>query len=273
MKNKILNYSDCIEIADGIFWVGLFDETTSINNNPYLIIDNKEAVLIDGGNRNEFSTVMLKILRTGINPKNITRLIYHHYDPDLCGNIPHMEEVICSEDLKIISHFENNVFINCYSLKTPKLCIEDMGFHFDFSSGRRLEFVRTPYAHSAGSFITYDTKTKVLFSSDILGGYDHDWSLFSRISEQCRGCSPSEICPFNKKYCQITGILEFNKRVMPSYKAFQYALKVIEEKDVLLIAPQHGSVFQNPNSQKIIIERLKLLKKLGFDYFLEEKGS
>jgi flavorubredoxin len=30
---------------------------------------------------------MLKILRTGLKPAQIKRLIYHHYDPDLCGSL------------------------------------------------------------------------------------------------------------------------------------------------------------------------------------------
>ena len=273
MKNEKLNYSDCIEIAEGTYWVGLWDRGAACNSNPYLIVDNKEAVLIDAGNRNDFSTVMLKILRAGVKPKNITRLIYQHYDPDLCGNMPHMEEVIGSKDLRIITHSENVNFINSYSMKTPKQCIEELNFHYDFSSGRRLEFIRTPYSHAAGSFITYDTKTKVLFSSDIFGGYDSDWSLYSRVSEQCENCCPTEICPNSKKKCQIICIWEFHKRVMPSVKALHYALKLIEEKDVSLIAPQHASIFQTATNRRIIIERLKSLNKLGIDYFLEEKGS
>ena len=273
MKNEMLNYSDCVEIAEGTYWVGLWDEVTALKCNPYLIVDDNEAVLIDSGSRNEFSTVMLKILRTGVNPKNIKRLIYQHYDPDLCGNIPHMEEVIGGNDLRIISHYENNVFIDCYSTKTPKLCIENMDFHFDFSSGRRLEFIRTPYSHAAGSFITYDTKTKVLFSSDIFGAYDSDWSLYSRISEECVNCRPTKICPVSKKNCQIICVWQFHKRVMPSKKALHYALNLIEEKDVSLIAPQHASILNTTLSQRIIIERLRSLENVGIEYFLDEKRS
>lgn len=88
MKSRELDYSDYVEIAEGVFWVGFADETAGIHCNPYLIVDNNEAVLIDSGSRNDFSTVMLKIMRTGTNPGNIKRLIYQHYDPDLCGNIP-----------------------------------------------------------------------------------------------------------------------------------------------------------------------------------------
>lgn len=55
-----------VSIADGIYWVGYSDDNRGLHCNPYLIIEGDEAVLIDGGNRDDFSTVMLKILRTGL---------------------------------------------------------------------------------------------------------------------------------------------------------------------------------------------------------------
>jgi glyoxylase-like metal-dependent hydrolase (beta-lactamase superfamily II) len=109
-----------VNIAEGIYWVGYSDDNRGLHCNPYLIIEGDEAVLIDGGNRDDFSTVMLKILRTGIAPSQITRLIYQHYDPDLCGSLPQLEAIINSHALRIISHTENNVFIHYYSAKTEK---------------------------------------------------------------------------------------------------------------------------------------------------------
>ena len=123
MSDAELDYNEYIEIADGVYWVGFADKDIGLHCNPYLIVDGGEAVLLDGGSRNDFSTVMLKIMRTGTNPRNIHRLIYHHYDPDLCSNLPHMEALINCPELKIISHYENNIFINYYSAHTPKLDI------------------------------------------------------------------------------------------------------------------------------------------------------
>lgn len=152
-----------VYIAEGIYWVGYYDENRGLHCNPYLVIEGDEAVLIDGGNRDDFSTVMLKILRTGIAPSQITRLIYQHYDPDLCGSLPQLEAIINNPALRIISHTESNVFIHYYSAKTEKLDFRDLGGHFDFATGRRLEFYATPFCHQPGSFVTYDTKTKTLF--------------------------------------------------------------------------------------------------------------
>ena len=81
MKRKDLDLEKSpVEISEGIYWVGYTDDNAGLHCNPYLIIENDEAVLIDGGNRDDFSTVMLKILRTGLDPCRISRLIYQHYD-------------------------------------------------------------------------------------------------------------------------------------------------------------------------------------------------
>lgn len=269
MSQKEIDYNSYIEIADGIYWVGFADEGAGLHCNPYLIVDEDEAVLIDGGSRDDFSTVMLKIMRTGTNPKHIQRLIYQHYDPDLCGNIPHLEAIIDNPDLRILSHSENNIFINYYSTKLPKDDIQSTGFYYEFSSGRRLEFARTPYSHSTGSFVTYDTKTKVLFSSDLFGSYDTGWDLFTGITEECGECNPSQICPITGKTCELSGVYDFHRRIMTSTKALQFALKQIEKWDITMIAPQHGRIFNTDHSRKVVIKRLKEMKDVGIDGYLE----
>ena len=268
MDNLTLDYNEYIEIADGIYWVGFSDKGAGFHCNPYLIIDHDEAVLIDGGSRNDFGTVMLKILRTGTNPKNIKRLIYHHYDPDLCGNIPHLEALIGSGDLKILSHRENNIFIEYYAVKSPKLCIEDLGFIYEFSSGRRLEFIPTPYCHSTGSFVTYDRKTRTMFSSDIFGSYDTNWTLYSEITIECADCEPERVCPGTGRPCQVMGILDFHRRVMPATRALKYAIDKIERLDLAMIAPQHGSILSHEIAIRVVIDRLKSLKGVGIDCLL-----
>ncbi len=272
MNNQAPDYSEYIEIADGVYWVGFADEQIGLHCNPYLIVDDGEAVLLDSGSRDDFSTVMLKVIRAGVSPNMIRRLIYHHYDPDLCGNIPHMETMINSKDLQIISHYENNIFINYYSVRSPKQCIENMDYTYEFASRRRLQFIRTPYSHSPGSFVTYDTKTKVLFSSDIFGSYDYNWDLFTQIDGSCKSCVPGETCPITQKSCQILGILNFHRRVMTSAKALHYALSEIEKLDISMIAPQHGSILNTPAAIEAAIGHLKSLTNVGIDYFLEEEG-
>ncbi|MGI6733280.1 MAG: MBL fold metallo-hydrolase [Anaerovoracaceae bacterium] len=270
-NRKDLDYLQPIEIAEGVFWVGFADTTLGLRCNPYLIIDGDEAVLIDGGSRGDFSTVMMKILRTGLNPSKIKRLIYQHYDPDLCGNLPHLEAVIDNKDLKIISQRENNIFIHFFSTASKKLCIETMNYSYTFGNGRRLEFIMIPYAHSPGSFMTYDCKTKTLFSSDLFGSYDNIWDLYLRDTDECRNCIPRRNCQVHSRRCPINGILAFHQRVMNSAASLRYALEQVESREVALLAPQHGSLIDSPEQMKTVIQHLKKLEHVGFDYYMHKK--
>jgi flavorubredoxin len=94
LKKDDIDLETSVEIADGVYWVGFYDEQAGLHCNPYLIIDNDEAMVIDGGSRPDFATVMMKILQTGIAPNKIKALLYQHYDPDLCGSIPNFEDII-----------------------------------------------------------------------------------------------------------------------------------------------------------------------------------
>ena len=268
MNDQELNYNEYVRIAEGIYWVGFADKRGGLHCNPYLITDGDEAVLLDSGSCNDFSTVMLKIMRTGTNPQHIRRLIYHHYDPDLCGNIPHVEALINNPELKIISHYENNIFIHYYSTRSPKQCIEQLDYRYTFASGRELRFIRTPYCHSPGTFMTFDTQTRTLFSSDLFGSYDRSWSLYTQLNEQCGLCDCPAICPQTGQPCQMNGILDFHRRIMPSSRALEYALDRVEETDAALIAPQHGSILHTRIAQDATISQLRMLGNVGIDDFL-----
>ena len=260
-----------IEIADGIYWLGYSYGSSSLHCNPYLIVEGDEAVLVDGGSRDDFSYVMLKILRTGLRPAQIKRLIYHHYDPDLCGNLPQMEAMINTPELHIISHAENNVFIHYYSKKTPKIDYRSINNEFVFESGRRLAFYGTPFCHAPGSFVTYDTKTKTLFSSDLFGSYDTEWALFTDLNPACEICYANQICPVTGKACPLYPIGQFHQHIMTSNAALIHALDVMEALDIERIAPQHGSILSGKQQVQLALHYLRRLGDVGIDYLASEK--
>ena len=265
MVNLNLNYDDPIKIAENIYWVGFYDKLSGLHCNPYLIVDGDEAVILDGGSRPDFPTVMTKILKTGTNPSAIRALIYHHYDPDLCGSVSDYEDIIEGTNLKIMSTAENNHFIHHYGPSTKLTDIADTNNRFTFSSGRTLQFIRTPYAHSAGSFITYDEQSDVAFTSDLFGSYSKQWDLFIALEEVCRSCDYDDLCPNEKPYCAISDILAFHKMVMPSNKALHHAIKIILQVSAGMIAPQHGSVIPSQADFKAIGARLLDLNGVGID--------
>lgn len=259
-----------IEIAEGVFWLGFLEENRGLHCNPYLIVDNDEAIIIDGGSRTDFSTVMMKILQTGLNPEQVTTLLYHHYDPDLCSSIIHFEDIIKNKNLRIISHRENNVFIRYYGHTTPIQCIETLNYTYTFTSGRTLKFIKTPYAHSTGSFVTFDEKTNILFSSDLFGTIGEKyWSLIFKIPDKCKTCRIYSTCESeSNKPCRLYSMMNFHKRIMPSSKSLKYAMQQIENLPIEMIAPQHGSIVKNKNDVEFLIKLLKNMENVGIEKYL-----
>jgi flavorubredoxin len=259
------DYEGAVEIEDGVYWVGFYDKQAGLHCNPYMIIDNDEALVIDGGSRPDFATVMMKILQTGIAPDQIVALLYQHYDPDLCGSIPNFESLIKNKDLKIISDSENLMFIRHYSVSSQMVPISKLNFRYRFSSGRILEFIKTPYAHSGGSIVTFDQASGILFSSDLFGSTGTEWELFLKLKPECIDCVNLEVCPAKMDSCPIKDILDFHKVLMPSKKALRYSIEKILELPFRTIAPQHGSIIKDKEVMLCVFERLAALEDVGID--------
>jgi flavorubredoxin len=261
--------SEPVEIGKGVFWTGFYDRSVDLLCNPYLIVEGDEAVLIDGGSRPDFPGVMMKIMKTGIMPKDIKVLIYQHYDPDLCGSLPHLESIIDNPQLKILTNKENIRFIKHYGGSVPFETLDDTGYKFEFKSGRRLEFFNTPYAHTQGSFITFDHETKILFTSDIFGSYSNNRQLFLKIDPKCFNCTLEDKCPIDKNFCHLKNICEFHKGLMTSERALKYAMEVISAIPFEKIAPQHGSILEDIETTALIVKHLRNLKDVGVDAYLK----
>ena len=152
---------------------------SNLTCNPYLVVQDDQAILIDSGSRTDFAAATMKILQTEVDPRKVIGLIYQHYDPDLCESMSNFIDMCDNPDLKIISERRNNVFISFYIPRDKYELLDSIDDHDHTLSlnGRVLEFIPNPYAHSPGSFITYDKRTKTLFSSDLFGSYSTQWEL------------------------------------------------------------------------------------------------
>ncbi len=210
--------------TDDIYWVGFADRKVGFSNNPYLIVDGNEAMLIDPGSRapEHYRVVhnkVAKVLRGDF--EKIKYMMVQHQDPDLCAALP-LFEVIVNPEVKIYAQSRSALFLRYYGVNSEVVPIED-GDEFVFESGRKLTFITTPYVHFAGSHVTYDHKTKSLFSSDIFGGFSINWSLYA-----------------NKYY--LEAFKAFTEPYIGSKEALLSALEKISAFEIERILPQHGSI-------------------------------
>lgn len=267
-----IDYNYPVRLAEGVYWVGYHNPGSGLHCNPYLITDGDEAVLIDGGSRPDFPNVMMKILQTGIHPSCIKAMIFQHYDPDLCAGIPNFEDIIGREDLLVISDFRNNSFIKHYSVSSRIVALEEIKHEFVFSSGRSIKFFNTPYAHSAGSFVSFDNSSGVLFTSDLFGSFGKEWDLYFEYFVECLECRDHDRCPKNRHFCPVDDMMIFHRSIMPSNRALKMALEIMADIPFSMIAPQHGSVIDKADKILFAFRKLCSLENVGVDSLLGERA-
>ncbi|MBI4993353.1 MBL fold metallo-hydrolase [Candidatus Wolfebacteria bacterium] len=244
--NNNHNYDDAVQVAPGIYWVGFYDKDAIFSCNPYLIIDEDEAILIDGGSLGHFPFVARKVFSI-IEPQKIKALILHHMDPDLCAAMPLFQNIIGRKDLQVISHHRAALLISYYSQEKINFYYpEENGNIYKFSSGRTLRFIPAHYLHTPGTINTYDEKTKTLFSSDLFAAFTPKWELYADDSyfEKMKG---------------------FHENYMPSKEIMSRYLAKVKGLELDMICPQHGSViFKN-----LINPSIEALEKFEYGKYLE----
>jgi len=220
---------DAIAIQGEIYWVGNHVEDAGLQCNTYLLLDDEEAVLIDPGSIPDFPVVMRKIIDL-INPVEISTIIAHHQDPDVCGNLPVMEDIIDRNDLLIAAHTHSKRLIGYLGPKSGFYQVDKHDYTLILKSGRVLEFMFTPFLHSPGAIVTYDARTKTLFSSDIFGALPaKEPSLFAgdgflKLME-----------PWHQAY-------------MPSNAILKGCLETMQKRwRIDRILPQHGTIIEGEN--------------------------
>lgn len=216
-----------VEIAKSIYWVGGNGHDGGLHCNPYLLVDEDEAVLIDPGSVLDFEYV-LENIKTIVPLEKIKYVILHHQDPDLASSVPLFEKK--GARFKIVTHWRTQTLVKYYGIKSDYYIINENEFKLTLNSGRVLSFVQTPYLHFPGAIATYDNRTKLLFSSDLFGAFSFEWSLYA-----------------GDDY--LERMKTFHEHYMPSNEVIRPVMEVLLGMDISMIAPQHGSIIdKNINS-------------------------
>jgi diguanylate cyclase (GGDEF)-like protein len=225
-----------VRIAERIWWVGHRQHDDAFQCHVYLIEQGKQSVLLDPGSKLTFRHTLRKVEE--IIPFSFIRyFICHHQDPDIAGAMPVIDELVSRDDAVLVTHGRAKALLRHYGMRLPFWLVEEHEWRLELED-RELNFVFTPYAHFPGAFCSFDRRTRVLFSSDLFGGFTPEFSLVARDERYFEALRP------------------FHEHYMPSREILGYALKQIAAHPVRMIAPQHGSVIPE-HLVEYMIRRLK----------------
>ncbi|MCP4488192.1 MAG: MBL fold metallo-hydrolase [Gammaproteobacteria bacterium] len=247
----VTDFDSAIAVTREIFWVGFYDAHARLHCNPYLLIDSDDVVLIDPGSIPHFPIVMRKIMDI-VNPEDITYIIASHQDPDVCGNLAVVEDVVNNKNLKIVGHSNTIRLIRHLGIRSDFYTTDKNNDRLILDSGRELQFIPTQYLHAPGAIATYDIKSKSLFTSDIFAAMSDNWTLFAE---------GDFLSPMKK----------FHQAYMPSNQVLRHCMERFEKMSIDKILPQHGSVLEGDDIAKAI-NYLKTLP-CGIDLMVGEQNS
>lgn len=151
-------------LADRMITEGLYAVGSNADCNAYLLMENGNGILIDPGPVAGFESVFEDVQRI-LPLDRITHVLVQHQGPDCCASLPLWER----KGLKavIVAHGVTARSLRHFGVESECYLIDEQGFELTLPSGRNLQFFVPPYIYLSGIVITYDAKTRTLFSGNL----------------------------------------------------------------------------------------------------------
>jgi flavorubredoxin len=217
--------TSAIEVADGVWWVGRRLAGDEFQCHTYLLENGDDSVLLDPGSPLTIAGTVARIEQV-MDLTSVKYLVCHHPDPDIAAALAPLSEQLTRPDVVVVTEWRARALLKHYGHRFDYWLIEDHDWVLPLHRDRLLEFQLTPYLHFPGAFMSYDTGTRTLFSSDIFGGFVPD----------------SDVLVADDIDYVLTNARPFHQHYMPSTPLLQAGLARVRNRwpEIDLVAPQHG---------------------------------
>ncbi|MDD3857652.1 MAG: FprA family A-type flavoprotein [Methanoculleus sp.] len=225
------------EIVPGVFSVGaidwdlrLFDELIptpdGTSYNSYLIRGSEKTALIDTVNPPKFGDLTTNLDRLGV--EKIDYIIANHAEQDHSGSIPAMLERF--QGAKVVTNAKcRDYLVDLLHISADQVIVIDDGDTLALGD-KTLEFIIAPWVHWPETMLTYLQEDRILFSCDFFGSHYATSSLYV----------PDEAVIYEsaKRY--------YAEIMMPFRSSIKGHLAKLDSRDIAMIAPSHGPVYDRP---------------------------
>ncbi|WP_322758444.1 diguanylate cyclase [Synechococcus sp. CBW1107] len=244
-SNEPADCSDApIELAPDVWWVGRRLPDDRFQCHAYYLRNGNNGVLIDPGSPLTIETTLAKVARID-DLSAIRYLVCHHCDPDIAAALPMLSERLSRPDIQVVTEWRAMALLRHYGHRFDYYLVEEQNWRLPLEGDRALEFQLTPYLHFPGAMVSYDTASRILFSSDLFGGFVPDAANLI--------CRDLDVL--------IASAKPFHQHYMPSTELLSAGLTRVQQRwpQIAMIAPQHGHVVPGPLVEEAF-SRLKALE-------------
>jgi len=204
-----------------------------IDTNQYMIKSEREAILLDPGGIELFSSMLASVVHY-LPVDQITHLFASHQDPDIISSLGLWDKTLPGAVLHAPWLWEG--FLRHYGCDHIIYdAIPDEGKNLQFDNVE-IQFIPAHYMHASGNFSVYDPVAKILFSGDVGAGLNQpDDPIFVEDFE-----------------AHIPKIKKFHQRWMPSERAKEMWIKRVRRLEIDMLCPQHGSIYQGEDVERFL---------------------
>jgi flavorubredoxin len=223
------------KIRKRVHWMGavdwdrrLFDSLIPLPDgtsyNAYLIEGSEKTVLLD-----TVDPTMTDVLMSQLEDvPHIDYVVAQHAEQDHAGAIPDVLERY--ENARVITTPRGKaMLIDLLCIAEDRFITVDDGETLSLGD-RTLEFIHTPWVHWPETMSSYLKEERLLFTCDFFGSHLATTDLY--VTEEWRVYEAAK-----RYYAEI---------MMPFRRVIQKNLDKVEEREIELIAPSHGPVYDRP---------------------------
>jgi flavorubredoxin len=223
------------KINESIYWMGaidwdrrLFDSLIPLPDgtsyNAYLVQGSEKTVLLDTVDPTMVDVLLSQLASV---PK-VDYIVAHHAEQDHSGAIPHVLERY--EDAKVLTTPKGKgMLVDLLCIPEGQVIAVEDGEVLSLGD-KTLEFIFTPWVHWPETMVTYLQEERILFSCDFFGSHLATTDLY--VTDEARVYEAAK-----RYYAEI---------MMPFRKVIQKNLDKIGSREIALIAPSHGPIYDRP---------------------------
>jgi len=223
------------KIREGIYWMGavdwdrrLFDSLIPLPDgtsyNAYLIQGSEKTALLDTVD----PSMVDVLLRQLESIQSVDYVIAHHAEQDHSGAIPAVLEKY--KDAKLVTTPKaKGMLADLLCIPEERFVTVDDGETLSLGD-KTLEFLYTPWVHWPETMVTYLREDHILFTCDFFGSHLAVSDLY--VVDEARVYEAAK-----RYYAEI---------MMPFRKIIRKNLEKIKDREVDLIAPSHGPIYDRP---------------------------
>ncbi|NHJ24838.1 MAG: FprA family A-type flavoprotein [Candidatus Lokiarchaeota archaeon] len=197
-------------------------------------------------------TFMENLNQLSISPQNIDYIILNHLEPDHTGftymlnNLaPNAQFVTTSKGVELLEEF--------YGIKDSSISVKT-GDSLDLGNGKKFSFTEIPHVHWPETMVSYEEKSKILFSGDAFGAFGvHQGPIFD-----------NETPNVSKEYWEEEMLRYYANIIAMFSPNVIKAIDSLKNLEIQQIAPSHGLIWKG--KPEVVIRKYKRYANYNQDY-------